>query len=158
MVSSASAQIEASKLALIFCIRYLTRDSWRRSSDDHRWWRENTELCNRSGHFHWSYCRIYSIHDNNWTRVRDNFNAQTLFWQLGRNHGSQFEKHKTAFEEGGGEDDAYIGEVEEEIGIKRGGGTPESASVEEKVRRESNAENVWFTWLIWLRYLFELKV
>lgn len=30
-----------------------------------------------------------------------------------RNHASHFEKHKTAFEEGGGRDDAYIEEEQD---------------------------------------------
>jgi hypothetical protein len=29
-----------------------------------------------------------------------------------RNHGSQFEKHKTAFEEGGGLNDAYMEDID----------------------------------------------
>jgi len=69
--------------------------------------------------------------------------AFTLFMTIigPENHGAQFEKHKTAFEEGGGIDDAYM-EDEEGDGIKRAGGTPESASVDEKGRRESRVENV----------------
>jgi len=49
------------------------------------------------------------------------------------NHGSHFEKHKTAFEEGGADDDAYV----EEEGVPQ---TPDSSSMSEK--REAHAEKV----------------
>lgn len=57
---------------------------------------------------------------------------------MSRNHGSQFEKHKVAFEEGGGNDDALL--EDEVVGQTRG--TPESGSVDEKEKRESRVEQV----------------
>ncbi|KAK7451730.1 hypothetical protein VKT23_012409 [Stygiomarasmius scandens] len=54
------------------------------------------------------------------------------------NHGSHFEKHKAAFEEGGGEDDAYIGDEAagpsrmRAKGDEESGGGSGSASVDEK--------------------------
>lgn len=65
-----------------------------------------------------------------------------------RHHGSHFEKHKTAFEEGGGDDDAYIedeetdpeaqmrrADVKEEAraGGSSGEGSVRSENVNEKV-------------------------
>jgi MFS transporter, SHS family, lactate transporter len=61
------------------------------------------------------------------------FSQALLVTDLGwvcRNHGSRFEKHKTAYEEGGRTDT-------EEVVREREGGTPESGSVDEKGRYDS---------------------
>jgi hypothetical protein len=51
-----------------------------------------------------------------------------------RNHGSQFEKHKTAFEEGGGMNDAYMEDIDSQS--VHGSGSVDEKAVDGPTVRE----------------------
>jgi len=85
-------------------------------------------------------CRIHVGHDPRRARVSLKYLKRSIYSELFhfRRHGSHFEKHKLAFEKGGGLDDAY--DTETPVGVDAG--TPDSSSMDEKRRVGKEGEHV----------------